>query len=114
MSTFNGLVSKPQTTPPGNTNLDWVFVDDSFIYFNRPQYSEMIQVTATATPTVSNYQTRLAGIFGEYPKVRLFITDGDGNRYESMQNPKFIIVDDLVDSIVYDLGEEITGYILLQ
>jgi hypothetical protein len=32
---------------------------------------------------------------------------------ERQEVPKFIIIDELIDSIVYDLAEEETGFILI-
>lgn len=86
----------------------------SNLNFEQISNGELIEVTGSNAPTIINYRPRLASVFGEYPIVRLFITDDDGNRYESMQNAKFIIVDDLVDSISFDLGENVSGYVLIQ
>ena len=73
----------------------------------------IIPFTTTATPTISNYQTTYSISYGQYPNLRLIWVDGDGNWNEWMQAPKFTLSAGVVDSISWDLGEELTGFIIL-
>lgn len=73
----------------------------------------IIVFTATATPTVTNYQASYKSLHGEYPQARLMYIDGDGNWNEWMQQPKFNLVSGFVDSITWDLAEALTGFIIL-
>jgi len=73
----------------------------------------IITFTATATPTISNYQSTYKATHGQYPQARLMYIDGDGNWNEWMQQPKFNVIAGVVDSITWDLAEALTGFIIL-
>jgi hypothetical protein len=73
----------------------------------------IITFTATATPTISNYQTSYKTLHGQYPQARLMYIDEDGNWNEWMQQPKFNTIAGVVDSITWDLAEALTGFIIL-
>lgn len=79
-----------------------------------------IPFTATATPTISNYQddqvinsktVNLAEDFGINPHFLLMITVDANTEHPNYQPPVLNYVDGLLDSIVWEWGEEITGYI---
>lgn len=109
-----GFVSNTNTTTQSvPTGIPWASYDDDFIYQNRPFYKAVVEVTSNPTPIVPDYQTLLAPIYGEWPTVRLFITDGANTAYESMQKPRFNYVTGLLDSIVFDIGEPINGFIII-
>lgn len=68
---------------------------------------------ATSTPSIENYNKDYAAKYGQYPTVKLFVIDADGNRQESDQKPIFEMVDGLISKIKYDIGGEITGFIII-
>lgn len=74
---------------------------------------DIFKFTATATPTIPNYQTTYAATHGENPLLALRIPDEEGNIIDRREQAKFVMVKGRIDSIVYDLGEEQTGFIIL-
>lgn len=81
-----------------------------YVLFTRKK----IDFTATATPTISNYATLYASLFGQYPMVSLYYNDELGDRIESMQKAKFNL-DSLgeIESITFDMDGLYTGFILI-
>lgn len=78
-----------------------------------PVQPAIISFTATAAPGIINYQANYAALYGKYPRVSLITFDEDDNMIDRMEKPKRIIVADLLDSIIWDLGMEDTGIIIL-
>ena len=76
-------------------------------------YIAVISFTATKTPTISGYDSTYASTHGQWPNVRLITVDSAGNRWEREEKPKYIMASGLIDSIVYDLAEAETGFIIL-
>ena len=76
-------------------------------------YMAIISFTATKTPTIDAYNSTYASTHGQFPNVRLITVDGSGNRWEREEKPKYIMVSGVIDSIVYDLAEPETGFIIL-
>ena len=74
---------------------------------------KIIPFTATATPTIPNYQTTYAATYGEYPDVKCIIMNDANNGYQRQQMPQMTFVDGKLDSIYFDLGEKLSGYIIL-
>lgn len=78
-----------------------------------------IPFTASALPTIADYQTVYAAIHGNQPTVILIIITAAG-RYQSPQQPNFTLLtntgspDDLINTIYFDLGNPETGFIILQ
>lgn len=63
---------------------------------------QIIEFTASETPTVNDYATKYAPIFGQYPDVKLFTIDADGNRIARSEQPYFTLdVNGLIDSISF-------------
>ena len=73
---------------------------------------EVIPFADTQFPEISDYSI-YAATYGQYPVLRIFVIDEDGNRLESTQVPKFIMVDGSIESITFDLGFVQTGFIYL-
>ena len=80
-----------------------------------------IPFTDTNTPSILNYQQeqengkRLWEDFGENPKVQLFTKDSDGLFWERQEKPiwnRDPVTDELL-SIVFDLSDNYSGYIIL-
>jgi len=92
---------------------------------------EAIPPTATATPTdvisftnaqypeIADYTIYWGAIHGQWPKVYLITIDEDGNRIERTERPKFIMtdkdgsMDDTIETVIFDLAEPATGFIIL-
>lgn len=72
-----------------------------------------IDFTADATPTISDYQTKWAATYGEYPDVKCIIMIDANNGYQRQQMPQMTFVDGKLDSIYFDLGEKLSGYLIL-
>ena len=73
----------------------------------------VIPFTATATPTISAYQATYAHVYGEYPVVECWLVDGT-TRTLLMQPPIISLSAGLIDSIMFDLGFENTGFIIIR
>lgn len=98
--------------------------DMAILWANDPN-AKKVPFTASSLPTIINYQTdqedpedptkiiNYAEDFGENPHVRCIITVDELNRVQRLQNPFFTYVDDLIDTVFFDLGEELTGYMLI-
>jgi hypothetical protein len=69
---------------------------------------DVIEFTATALPTIT-----WAATHGQYPEVRCIVVVDSTTEYELQQKPQFTKVDGLIDTIFFDIGEEMTGYIIL-
>ena len=98
-----------------DTGIDtWVSVES----LTKP---ERIDFTNNATPGLLNYRTAIIPLttltylarFGEYPKARMFWFDENGDAWEWMQTAKYTIVGGLVQGFAWDLGSEMTGYIII-
>lgn len=97
--------------------------DYNHIPINRARQSnhviDVFEFTASATPTLSAYNTKYAPTHGQFPRLELIIDNGDGTRYRSMQMPLFTTltsgggVADLIDTIYWDLGEPLNGWIII-
>lgn len=73
-----------------------------------------IDFIAQTVPTISDYNTKYATIYGQNPTARVIIVDGSGIKVESMQKPIFTFdVNGLLDTIYFDIGVPTTGYIIL-
>lgn len=72
-----------------------------------------IAFTASMAPSILNYDTDYSNAYGQYPTIKLFTIDSDGNRLERSEKPKYLLVAGLIDSIVYDLAQIETGFILI-
>lgn len=69
------------------------------------------------TPTIINYKTLFAPVYGQLPTVRLFTTNEDGNRIERPEKPCFILdVNGEIESITFgELADGAqTGFIKIQ
>jgi len=73
----------------------------------------VIPFTSTATPTVSDYNTNYADIYGQYPVIECWLVDGD-TRTLLIQPPIITLVNNLIDTILFDLGFENTGFIIIR
>lgn len=75
-----------------------------------------IPITATPTPTITNYQTLYASVYGEDPDVRVVCFTEDGvTMYERDQRPFFTYESGgLLDTVYFDLGDVVSGYILIK
>jgi hypothetical protein len=98
--------------------------DMAVLWANDPN-AKKVPFTASALPTINNYQTdqedpedptktiNYAEDFSEDPQVRCIITVDGSIRFQRQQMPFFTYVDDLIDTIYFDLGEELSGYMLI-
>lgn len=96
--------------------------DMAILWQNDPN-AKKVPFTANSTPTIANYQDdqtdpedptktiNYASDFGENPNVRLIIEIDANTRYHSMQNSLVTMAAGLIDSIGFDIGEPINGYI---
>lgn len=73
----------------------------------------IIEFTTTDTPNIPDY-TIYSALYTQYPTIKLFETDGSGNRVERTEKPYFTIVAGLITSVSFGtLPEPITGFILI-
>jgi len=98
--------------------------DISLLWANDPN-TKKIPFISQLVPTIANYQddqvdpedagktVNYSDDFGENPSVRLIVTVDSATRYQRQQMPQFNYVDGLIDSVYFNLGEEVTGYILI-
>ena len=79
----------------------------------------VIEFVNTSTPEVLDYNTLYAPEHGQYPRIELFTIDENGNRWKRQDVPIYVMtnkdgdIDDLIDSIRFDLSREETGFILI-
>ena len=95
----------------------------AILWANDPN-AKKVPFTAQSSPSIINYQDdqvdpedsvktlNYASDFGETPSVRLIKTDGV-LKYHIMQNCFFTFDTGLIDTIYFDIGEPISGYILI-
>ncbi len=82
--------------------------------------TDVIEFTAISNPSLLTYNTLYAPTHGQWPRITLITIDADNNRIERIEKPTYIMtdkdgtIDDLIDSIVYDLAQPETGYMILQ
>lgn len=76
---------------------------------------EIISFTATATPEITDYTGSYATVYGQFPTISLYTYDEDDNLIQRTEKPKFIMggVIPHIVSIIFDLGEPATGFIIL-
>jgi hypothetical protein len=65
-------------------------------------------------PTISDYNTLYADIYGQYPNVRCIINITENNRSQRQQDPQFTYVDGKLDTVYFDFfGDPQSGYLVL-
>lgn len=80
---------------------------------NNPKASHsIIKFTNESSPSIANYNSLYADTFGQLPLVRIWTYDA-GDYQEQGARPKYLMIDNLIDSIVFDLGTPQTGFIIL-
>lgn len=94
--------------------------DTTIIGSNKPGTPlDIFEFTASALPTITDYNTLYAPTHGQYPRLDIIIDNGDGTRYQKQQMPQFTTLtsggglDDLIDTIRWDFGEALTGWIII-
>lgn len=75
--------------------------------------SEKIEFSNTQSPTISNYQENYSIPYGQLPKFTLITYDSEGIEWERQEVPRRIFIDDLLDSIIWDLSDSYSGYIII-
>lgn len=75
--------------------------------------SDKIEFTNTATPSITNYQQNYATPYGQFPKFTLMTYNSEGVEWERQEVPIRNFVDGLLDSIVWDLSDIYSGYIII-
>lgn len=83
------------------------------ILWRNGAFSVKIEFANTATPSVTDYQNTYSLKFGQLPKFTLMTYDSAGVEWERQERPLRQFVDGLLDSIVYDLSDLYSGYIIL-
>jgi predicted transcriptional regulator len=73
----------------------------------------IITFTNEDIPTIPNYNLLYSSLHGQNPDVRCIIQVSPTVRYERQQNPQFTYVSGLISTIYFELGEELTGYLIL-
>lgn len=76
-------------------------------------FKTIIDFTKDAKPTISDYNTLYAEIFGQYPNVQCIIMIDAENGYQPQLMPFYTYVGGLIDTIYFDIGAENTGYLIL-
>lgn len=78
----------------------------------------VIPFNNTPTPSIHDYDRDYAWIYGQFPTVMLITVNKDENDQDveviRLVEPKRNKLLGVLDSIVWDLGEEVTGYIVLK
>lgn len=75
--------------------------------------SEKIEFTNTQSPSITNYQQDYAIPYGQLPKFVLITYDSVGAEWERQEKPIRNFVGGLLDSIVWDLSDIYSGYIII-
>lgn len=94
----------------GKTALDKIrSIDVSILWHTR----EKVEFTNTRMPSIIDYQDKYAFVYGEFPDVTLMVEREVGVEWELQQVPVRNYVAGKLDSIVWDLPEELSGYIII-
>lgn len=75
--------------------------------------SEKILFSNTQTPSITDYQQNYAIPYGQLPKFVLMTYDSEGVECERQEKPIRNFVSGLLDSIVWDLSDVYSGYIII-
>lgn len=75
--------------------------------------SEKITFTNTQSPSITDYQQNYAIPYGQLPKFTLITYDSEGVEWERQEVPIRNFVDGLLDSVVWDLSDIYSGYIII-
>lgn len=75
--------------------------------------SEKILFSNTQTPSITDYQQNYAIPYGQLPKFVLMTYDSEGVEWERQEKPIRNFVSGLLDSIVWDLSDVYSGYIII-
>lgn len=75
--------------------------------------SERIYFENTNTPSIINYQQHYAIPYGQLPKFTLVTYNGEGQEWERQEKPIRNFIDGLLDSVVWDLSDIYSGYIII-
>ena len=90
------------------------------VLFQGEPNAHRITFTNTATPSITNYQgtqgdgRKLAEDYGENPQFDLYTMDSANVFWSRQEVPVLNLVDGLIDSVVWDLSDLYTGYILIR
>lgn len=68
----------------------------------------------TTRPEITGYNAQYAAMYGQFPTVRMWIATSETSGYESQQKPLFTLIDNLLDTIYFELSEEQNGFLILQ
>lgn len=97
-----------------NADLFGGYPPDHYTTVDSNPVKVVISFAADATPSITNYQALYATLYSESPDVALFTIDGDGNYIKRSEQPKYVMAVGLLDSIVWDLPDAETGFIVLR
>jgi len=75
--------------------------------------SEKILFSDTQTPSITDYQQNYSIPYGQLPKFVLMTYDSEGVEWERQEKPIRNFVSGLLDSIVWDLSDIYSGYIII-
>jgi len=75
--------------------------------------SEKIEFTNTQTPSIINYQQSYSTPYGQLPKFTLITYNDVGVEWERQEVPIRNFIDGLLDSIIWDLSDICSGYIII-
>lgn len=91
---------------------------NALLWANNPN-AKKITFTTTQTPGVTGFQGNqldgynLAEDYGELPKIQLFTTGENGTILERQEVAIYSYINGLIDSIMFDLSQPETGYIII-
>ncbi len=73
-----------------------------------------LSVPFAATKSITiHYARDYAATYGQYPDVKIYQTDSNGNVHRLPDEPVFYILSGVISKIVYNLSLPYTGYIVL-
>lgn len=75
--------------------------------------SEKIEFSNTQTPSITSYQQNYSIPYGQLPKFVLITYDSTGIEWERQEKPIRNFVGELLDSVVWDLSDVCSGYIII-
>lgn len=107
----------PYLTPAYSRHLSRSAMDENIgidhdILWRNGTMSNRIEFTSTNAPSILDYQT-LYSIYGDLPRFTLITYDSIGIEWERQEVPVRNYVDGLLDSIVWELSDIYSGYIII-
>jgi hypothetical protein len=101
-----------ERNPGGGNTYRFTTVTQAGVTYS-PIQPAIIPFYNTDKPAITDYPLYYALSHGQYPKLTLIVYDDEENQLEAIDKPKFIMNEEGIVSIQWDLGRIESGFIIL-